>query len=123
MPSRHQSRRVKTRPPARRAFRSLRPARPVVVPAAPASDNARQDRADQTAHTAPGTIAAPFGSATDRSFRAVSKVDADRADRRRRTPPTRRPPASLPADGEALQAPGSESYSPRVRGPKAANRF
>jgi WD40 repeat protein len=39
----------------------------------------------------------------------------------RRTPPTRRPPASLLADGEARRVPGSGSCSPRVPCPTAAN--
>src|SRR5262245_23448312 len=104
---RPRSPRAKT-PPPHRAFGTPRPALPVAAPAARASGHARRDTADQTAHTARDTSAAPVESATDRSFRAVSKVDEDRADRRRRTPPIRRPPASRPADGEAPPARGSE---------------
>src|SRR5262249_23202863 len=46
---------------------------------------------------------------------------ADEADRPRRTPPTRRPPASLLADGEARRVPGSGSCTPRVPEPTAAS--
>src|SRR5262249_45096259 len=61
--------------------------------------NVRHGRADQTTHTAPDTIAEPVESATDRSSHAASIVAANPAGRLRRTPPTRRPPASLPAVG------------------------
>src|SRR5262245_54719905 len=48
-----------TSPLLHRAFRTRRPELHAVAPAAPASDNVRHDRADQTAHTAPDTIAGP----------------------------------------------------------------
>src|SRR5215468_4037897 len=105
---RHQSPRAKTAPPAQPAFRTHRPASRAAAPAALASGNARDDTADRTIHTAPGTIASPAESATGRPTHADVAAAADEADRPRRTQPTRRPPASLLADGEALQAPGSD---------------
>src|SRR6516162_7030016 len=117
---RHRSPRAKTPPPLR-AFGTPRPELHVVAPATPASDNARHDRADQTAHTAPGTIAAPAEFATDRSTHADVAASADRADRRYRRQPTRRPPASLPADGATRRVPGSGRCSRRAPGPIAAH--
>src|SRR5262249_39963938 len=116
---RYLSPQAKTQLAARRAFHTSPPGFPVGETMAPALDNARQDRADRTPHTAPGTIASLGGSATGRPTHADVAAAADEADRPRRTPPTRRPPASLLADGEACRVPGSGSCSPRVPGPTA----
>src|SRR6516165_7285534 len=117
---RHQSPRAKT-PPPHRAFGTPRPELHAVAPAAPASDNARHYRADQTGHTAPDTNGTPVESATDRSSHAAPIVAANPGGRPRRTPPTRRPPVSVPADGATRRVPGSGPYSRPAPGPKAAN--
>src|SRR6516164_6511695 len=119
---RHRSPRAKT-PPPHRAFGTPRPELHAVAPAAPASDNARHYRADQTGHTAPDTNGAPVESATDRSSHAAPIVAANSGGRPRRTPPTRRPPASLLADGAIHRVPGSGLCNPPAHDPKAANPF
>src|SRR5262249_14259790 len=114
---------AKTQLAARRAFHTAPPRFPVGETMAPALDNARHDRADQTAYTAPGTIGAPFRSATDRSTRADVTAAANETDRPCQTPPIRRPPASLLADGELDRVPGSGPCSRPAPGPIAANPF
>src|SRR5262249_19764398 len=115
--------RANTQLAAQRSFQTSPPRFPAAPSMAPAASNARDDTTDRTPHTLPCTAGSPDESATDRSSHAASTGAANPVDRRRGTPPIRRPPASLPADGEVLQAPGSEPYSLRVPGPTPANRF
>src|SRR5262249_46478042 len=71
--------------------------------------------------TAPNTNAAPVQSATDWSNHVGARALADRGSHRRRTPPTRRPPASpLASDGEP-PVPDSGPCSRLAPGPKAAS--
>src|SRR5262249_23036145 len=106
--SRHQSPRAKTPLPIQPTFHTPRRAAPAAAPAARASGNARHDRADQTAHAAPGTIAWPCESATDPYTHADTPPAPARVAPHRPPPPTPRLPVRLPADGAARQAPGSE---------------
>src|SRR5262245_13466645 len=78
--SRYRSPPAKTPPPGHPTFRTYLPAPRAAGPTALPSDTARHDRADRTAHTAPGTTAAPGEPATDRSTHADATADAGRAE-------------------------------------------
>src|SRR5437667_12688780 len=99
---------LRTARPRLRADGTPWPALRAVALAFREADCVPRDTADRTTHSVPDTKAAPGEFATGRLNHAGATAVADQAGRRRRTPPTHRPPASPRASGGARRVPDTE---------------